>query len=154
MTKLPRGMFLATPRSPAPPLEAAWEPGPGAAWGTAWGAAWGAAFWVAGPWLIDLMATNPEVRQEARVYLPWIVAAPIFGALAWAYDGVYIGALLTTEMRRLMLISAAAYALALTLILPFGNHGLWAALMVLFAVRSVLMHWRSPRVAAQACLPG
>ncbi|MFN5995843.1 MAG: MATE family efflux transporter [Paracoccaceae bacterium] len=123
-------------------------------WTVAGGLVLGAAFWVAGPWLIDLMATNPEVRQEARIYLPWIVAAPIFGALAWAYDGVYIGALLTTEMRRLMLISAAAYALALTLILPFGNHGLWAALMVLFAVRSVLMHWRSPRVAAQACLPG
>jgi len=111
-------------------------------------------FWIAGPWLIDLMATDPGVRQEARLYLPWIVAAPLFGALAWAYDGVYIGALLTTGMRRRMLISAGAYALALTLILPFGNHGLWAALMVLFAVRSVLMHWRSPRVAAQACLPG
>jgi multidrug resistance protein, MATE family len=123
-------------------------------WTVAGGLVLGLAFWVAGPWLIDLMATSPEVRQEARLYLPWIVAAPLFGALAWAYDGVYIGALLTAEMRRLMLISAAAYALALTLILPFGNHGLWAALMVLFAVRSVLMHWRSPRVAAQACLPG
>jgi multidrug resistance protein, MATE family len=123
-------------------------------WTVASGLALGLAFWVAGPWLIDLMAINPDVRQEARIYLPWIVASPIFGALAWAYDGVYIGALLTTEMRRLMLVSAAAYALALTLILPFGNHGLWAALMVLFAVRSVLMHWRSPSVAAQACLPG
>jgi MATE family multidrug resistance protein len=123
-------------------------------WTVAGGLVLGLAFWIAGPWLIDLMATDPEVRQDARIYLPWIVATPIFGALAWAYDGVYIGALLTTEMRRLMLISAAAYALALTLILPFGNHGLWAALMVLFAVRSVLMHWRSPRVAAQACLPG
>jgi len=43
--------------------------------------------------------------------------------------------------------------LALGLILPFGNHGLWAALMVLFAARSLLMHRHSPRVAAQACLP-
>jgi MATE family multidrug resistance protein len=82
------------------------------------------------------------------------VAAPIFGALAWAYDGIYIGALLTAEMRRLMLVSAALYALALVLLLPFGNHGLWAAMMVLFAARSGLMHWRSPRVAARACLPG
>jgi MATE family multidrug resistance protein len=110
----------------------------------------GVAFWLAGPWLIDLMATAPDVRAEARLYLPWIVAAPVFGALAWAYDGIYIGALLTQEMRRLMLIAAAVYVVALGVLWPFGNHGLWAAMMVLFAVRSVLMHLNSPSVAARA----
>lgn len=110
----------------------------------------GLGFWVAGPWLIDLMTTAPEVRAEARHYLPWILAAPLMGALAWAYDGIYIGALLTQEMRRLMLISAAAYVVALGVFWPFGNHGLWAAMMVLFAVRSVLMHRNSPKVAALA----
>ena len=123
-------------------------------WTVAGGLALGLGFWLAGPWLIDLMATDPLVRQEARAYLPWIVAAPAFGALAWAYDGIYIGALLTAEMRRLMLVSAALYGLAIFVLLPFGNHGLWAAMMVLFTARSLLMHWRSPRVAAQACLPG
>lgn len=123
-------------------------------WTIAGGVALGLAFLLAGPWLIDLMATDPGVRAEARAFLPWIAAAPIFGALAWAYDGIYIGALLTAEMRRLMLISAALYVLALVVLLPYGNHGLWAAMMVLFAARSALMHWRSPRVAAQACLPG
>jgi MATE family multidrug resistance protein len=113
----------------------------------------GVGFWLAGPWLIDLMATAPEVRAEARQYLPWILAAPIMGALAWAYDGIYIGALLTREMRNLMLIAAGVYVVALGALWPFGNHGLWAAMMVLFAARSVLMHWRSPGVAAQACLP-
>jgi len=122
-------------------------------WTLAGGLALGLGFWLAGPWLIDLMATDPEVRLAAREYLHWIALAPLFGALAWAYDGIYIGALLTAEMRRLMLISAAVYVLALGLILPFGNHGLWAALMVLFAARSLLMHRHSPRVAAQACLP-
>jgi multidrug resistance protein, MATE family len=116
-------------------------------WG---GVVLGLVFWLAGPWLIDLMATDPEVRVEARRYLPWIMAAPVFGALAWAYDGIYIGALLTVEMRRLMLTAAAAYVVALGLLLPFGNHGLWAALMVLFAARSGLMHRNSPKVAARA----
>ena len=110
----------------------------------------GLGFWLAGPWLIDLMATAPDVRAEARHYLPWIVAAPVFGALAWAYDGIYIGALLTREMRRLMLIAAAAYVVALGVFWPFGNHGLWAAMMILFAVRSVLMHRNSPKVARLA----
>lgn len=123
-------------------------------WTVAAGLALGLGFWLAGPWLIDLMATDPMVRLDARAYLPWIAVSPVFGALAWAYDGVYIGALLTAEMRRLMLASAALYALALVILLPFGNHGLWAAMMVLFTARSLLMHWRSGRVALQACLPG
>ena len=110
----------------------------------------GLGFWLAGPWLIDLMTTAPEVRAEARHYLPWIVAAPLMGALAWAYDGIYIGALLTREMRRLMLIAAAAYVVALGVTWPLGNHGLWAAMMVLFAVRSVLMHRNSPKVVRLA----
>jgi MATE family multidrug resistance protein len=123
-------------------------------WTFAGGVVLGLFFWIAGPLLIDLMATDPGVRAEARLFLPWILAAPVFGALAWAYDGIYIGALLTAEMRRIMLASAALYTLALAVLLPFGNHGLWAAMMVLFAARSLLMHWRSPGVAAQACLPG
>lgn len=113
----------------------------------------GLVFWLAGPLLIDLMAADPEVRAEARHYLPWIVVAPVIGAFAWAYDGVYIGALLTSEMRRLMLVAALAYAGSLILMIPFANHGLWAALMLLFAVRSILMHWQSPKVAARACVP-
>jgi MATE family multidrug resistance protein len=110
----------------------------------------GLGFWLVGPWLIDLMTTAPEVRAEARHYLPWIVAAPLMGALAWAYDGIYIGALLTQEMRRLMLIAAAAYVVAIGVFWPLGNHGLWAAMMILFAVRSGLMHRHSPKVVARA----
>jgi MATE family multidrug resistance protein len=119
-------------------------------WTVAGGIAMGAAFWMAGPWLIDLMATSPEVRAEARQFLPWIAAAPVIGALAWAYDGIYIGALLTAEMRRIIILCAACYAAALVLLLPLGNHGLWASLMVLNLSRSVLMHLRSDRVSAAA----
>ena len=53
-------------------------------------------------------------------------------------------------MRRLMLIAAGAYVVALAVLWPLGNHGLWAAMMVLFAVRSGLMHRNSPKVAALA----
>ncbi len=48
-------------------------------WGAGGAVALGLAFWVAGPSLIDLMTTAPEVRQEARDYLPWMVAAPVIG---------------------------------------------------------------------------
>ena len=63
------------------------------------------------------------------------------------FDGIFIGATRTREMRRAMALSVALYAGALA-VLPrlFGNDGLWAALMVLNAARGVAMAALYPRV--------
>lgn len=99
-------------------------------------------FALAGPGMIDLMTTAPDVQSEARSYLPWLVVAPLIGVAAWIYDGIFIGALLTGVMLRAMLASVVVYGLALVLLVPLaGNHGLWAALMVLNATRTVTL-WR------------
>ncbi len=110
-----------------------------------------AAFAAFGPAIIDLMATAPEVRAEARRYLPWLVAAPLVGLAGWMLDGVFIGATLTAEMVRAMIVSVAIYGVALAVLLPLlGNHGLWAALMVLNTARGITMWQRWPRVLAAA----
>jgi MATE family multidrug resistance protein len=110
-----------------------------------------AAFALFGPAIIDLMTTAPEVRAEARLYLPWLVAAPLVGVASWMLDGIFIGATQTREMRDAMLVSVAAYAAALALLLPaFGNHGLWAGLMVLNVTRALTLWLYWPRVLAAA----
>ena len=86
------------------------------------------------------------MRAEARAYLPWVVAAPLIGIAAWMLDGIFIGATETRAMRNAMLLSVAVYACALALLLPrFGNHGLWAALMILNVTRGVTLALRYPR---------
>ena len=117
-------------------------------WGLAGGVALGAAFGLGGPWIIDLMATAPDVRAEARAFLPWMLIAPLIGVVSWIYDGIFIGATLTAEMRRCMMLSVALYAVALAVLVPsLGNHGLWAALMVLNTARGVTMARAYPAVA-------
>ncbi|MDO5704601.1 MAG: MATE family efflux transporter [Paracoccus sp. (in: a-proteobacteria)] len=122
-----------------------------AQWGVGGAAVLGAVFWIAGPWIIDLLTTSPEVRAAARVYLPWLAAAPLIGVASWMFDGIFIGATLTREMRLAMMQSVAAYVLAL-MILPgvMGNHGLWAALMVLNLMRALTMARYYPRAEAAA----
>ncbi len=122
-------------------------------WGVAGAVALGATFALAGPAIIDLMTTAPEVRDTARLYLPWLIIAPVIGVFSWIYDGIFIGATLTAEMRRTMMISVAIYAAALAL-LPqvFGNHGLWAALMVLNAARGITMARVAGRAEARLAL--
>lgn len=108
-------------------------------------------FAVAGGPIIDLMATAAEVRAEARHFLWWLVAAPVIGTAAWTWDGVFIGATLTRTMREVMLVCALIYLGALAMLVPaMGNHGLWAALMVLNGVRSALMARRYPEAEARA----
>ena len=112
-----------------------------------------AAFLFAGPWLIDLMAKDPDVQMEARAYLWWMVAAPLLGCAAWMLDGIFIGAARGRDMRNMMALSFAIYWLAIVVLLPMlGNHGLWAALLVSFIARGVTLGARYPaleRAAAQ-----
>lgn len=109
------------------------------------------AFGAAGPWIIDAMAAAPEVRAAARAYLPWLVAAPLIGVASWMFDGIFIGATLTREMRSAMVVSVGVYAGAAAVLVPaFGNHGLWAALMALNLARAVTMARLYPRAEARA----
>jgi len=120
-------------------------------WGVGCSLAMAVAFLLAGPALIDLMAAAPEVRAEARAYLPWLVAAPLVGIAAWMLDGVFIGATETRALRNAMAVSVAVYVAALALLVPaWGNHGLWAALMFLNATRGVTLGLRYPALEARA----
>lgn len=108
-------------------------------------------FWTAGPALIDLMATSPEVRAAARLYLPWLAIGPLIAVASYMFDGIFIGATLTREMRNTMFLSVGVYALALLVAVPqLGNHGLWAALMVLNGTRGLTMATRYRRAEAAA----
>lgn len=120
-------------------------------WGVGGALMLGALFALAGGAIIDLLTTSPEVRATARDYLPWMAAAPLIGIASWMLDGIFIGATLTREMRQAMLLSVMVYAAAL-LVLPhlFGNHGLWASLMLLNICRGVTMARMYPRVEAAA----
>ncbi len=100
-------------------------------------------FALTGGSLIDLMATAPSVRAEARQFLPWLVAAPLIGIACWIYDGIFIGALQTGAMVRAAVQVLAVYVPALLILVPlFGNHGLWAALMVMNLARGLTL-WRA-----------
>jgi MATE family multidrug resistance protein len=91
------------------------------------------------------MTTAPDIRETARIYLPWLIAAPVLGIASWMLDGIFIGATLTREMRNAMIVSTLIYALAILALKPLGNHGLWAALMILNIVRGATMAALFPR---------
>lgn len=100
-----------------------------------------------GPFAIDMMSVNPDVREAARHYLPWAAATPVLGAACFQLDGIFVGATRTADMRNMMILSLAAYLAAWWMLEPaWGNHGLWAALSVFFVARAVTLGWRLPGI--------
>ncbi len=95
--------------------------------------------------IIDLMTTAVSVRAEARVFLPYMTAAPLLGCASWMLDGVFIGATRSRDMRNMMAVSFAIYAASVIILLPWlGNHGLWISLLISFVARGVSLGLRYP----------
>jgi len=121
------------------------------AWGAATVALLALMFALLGGAIIDLLTTAEDVRAEARVYLVWMVAAPVVGCAAWMFDGIFIGATRTREMRDMMAVSLGVYILAALVLVPvLANHGLWLALLLSFAARGVTLAWKYPALEAGA----
>jgi MATE family multidrug resistance protein len=98
-----------------------------------------------GPAVVDLMATDPDVQQTARQYLPYLVATPVISCAAFMLDGIFVGATRSRDMRNMMIVSFAIYAASAAMMVPaFGNHGLWLALLISFAARGITLGLRYP----------
>lgn len=120
-------------------------------WAMVLGVLCSAAIWFGGPFIIDLMTVNAEVRLTARTYLPWAAISPVLGVICFQFDGIFTGAMATKDMRNMMIVSLGIYMLAWWLLeARFGNHGLWAALCVFFAARSLTFASRMPALEKRA----
>jgi len=101
-------------------------------------------FAVAGGVIIDLLSVDESVRATARVYLPWAILTPLVSVWAFQLDGIFVGATRTAEMRNAMLAALAIFLFAWWLLTPLRNHGLWAALYVLYAARAGTLAYYFP----------
>ncbi len=122
-------------------------------WCLAFAAAASALALGAGGAFIDFLSTNPDVRAYARDYLIFAALTPLAGALAFEFDGVFIGATWTRDMRNMMLVSLALYLASFYAARPFGNAGLWTAILVFLLARGLTQGLRYLKLSAAAFPP-
>ncbi len=108
---------------------------------------WGAALTVAftllyvlcGQLFVSLLTDDGQVRAASADYLPWAVAVPAFGVMAFLWDGVFIGMTLTRGMLVSSFVATLLFFALYVLLFPIlGNHGLWIAFMVYLLMRGVI----------------
>ena len=96
---------------------------------------------LAGDLIIDMLADDARVRDIANQYLPWAVAIPLCGYLAFLWDGVFVGQVRTREMLLSTLLALGVFfSLYFTLGTRLLNHGLWLAFDAYLLARG-LIQW-------------
>lgn len=110
---------------------------------------------IAGGLIIDTLTTLEDVRARARDFLIWATILPIPAAIAFAFDGVYLGATRADIMRNATAISAAGYLLSIwSMMAIWGNHGLWLAMIVFMILRSLTLGLALPKLYASVTVRG
>lgn len=100
-----------------------------------------------GPLVIDFLTISEAVRSTAREHLIWSIILPLVSVWSFQLDGIFIGCTWSRQMRNAMALSLLMYLASLPVLVPaFGNHGLWAAFLVLMAARAVTMGWMLPKL--------
>lgn len=64
----------------------------------------------AGVPLLRMMTSDPLVVEAAGEYLPWLLLMPVIGCAAFTWDGIYIGATASRDIRNSMLWAVVGFA--------------------------------------------
>ncbi len=65
----------------------------------------------AGMMMLGVMTSDMAVIDMARGYMPWLLMMPLVGCAAFTWDGIYIGATASKDIRNAMLWAVAAFML-------------------------------------------
>ena len=75
-------------------------------------------------------------------YIVWIIIIPPIASICYQFDGIFIGASQTAEMRNAMIVSVVLFLLSSHfLVNNFGNHGLWLSLLFFMIIRSITLNY-------------
>jgi putative MATE family efflux protein len=93
-----------------------------------------------------LFSSDPQVRTQAHVLWPWLVAMMPVGGIVFALDGVLLGAGDNAFVRSITVLGALGGFVPLSLLslhLGWGLGGVWAGLSAFIVIRLVGMAWRT-----------
>ena len=91
-------------------------------------------------YFISLMTDLPNIEIISLSYSYWVVIIPLISSFCFQFDGIFLGASQTKELRNAMIISVCIYIIsAVYLISNFGNLGLWISFSIFFIARALTL---------------
>ena len=97
--------------------------------------------------IVNQLTDLEYLRYLAFKYILWIVLIPPIASLCYQFDGIFIGASQTAEMRNGMIISVLIFITSsYFLVNNFDNHGLWLSLLFFMVMRSITLNYYFNRI--------
>jgi MATE family multidrug resistance protein len=94
----------------------------------------------AAPWVLAVLTSHPEVLHLGRVFGLWLAPVLLAGAVAFVYDGLFLGLTAGRALRNAMLISLGAFLpVAWAAVRLASPHLLWAAMAFFMLVRALTL---------------
>ncbi len=89
--------------------------------------------------ILQVLTNNEEVIAMTKSFTFWTILIPITGFAAFLWDGIYIGATASKEMRNAMVISAITFFVCYYSTKSLlGNNALWLSFIIYLTVRGVI----------------
>ncbi|WP_294081245.1 MATE family efflux transporter [Proteiniphilum sp. UBA5384] len=86
--------------------------------------------------ILLIMTNDLAIIEHAKDFMFWTVLIPIIGFAAFLWDGIFIGATASAEMRNAMIVSSASFFVCYFITTPlWGNNGLWFSFILYLFVR-------------------
>ena len=96
---------------------------------------------------INLMTDIEIIRNLSFDHVIWLIAFPFFASFCYQFDGIFIGASQTVELRNSMIISVGSYLIfTFILINSYGNTGLWISLLLFMIIRALTLFYNLKKI--------
>ena len=97
-------------------------------------------FFLTKNYYIITMTHLANIREISLSYSYWVIIIPFAASFCFQFDGIFVGASQTTELRNAMIVSVIIYIIfSFFLIASFGNTGLWLSLCIFFIARALTL---------------
>ncbi|HZJ80817.1 MAG TPA: MATE family efflux transporter [Dysgonamonadaceae bacterium] len=89
--------------------------------------------------ILQILTDNQVVIDATKSYSFWTILIPITGFAAFLWDGIFIGATASKEMRNAMILSAISFFVCYYATKSFlGNNALWLSFILYLSVRGII----------------
>lgn len=89
--------------------------------------------------ILQILTDNQVVIEATKSYSFWTILIPITGFAAFLWDGIFIGATASKEMRNAMILSAISFFVCYYATKSFlGNNALWLSFILYLSVRGII----------------
>ncbi len=96
---------------------------------------------------INFMTDIESVKNISYQFSIWLILLPFISSFCYQFDGIFIGASQTRELRDAMLISVILYLLSsYFLVQNFGNLGLWISFTIFLFLRALTLGFYFKRI--------